>query len=110
MRRVLLASAAFLGLAAGACGSSNGDCDKACRNYFTLHYWDDADRELARTPPDKRDALRQDKVEKLEPRMVGELGKCVTDCRQASSDEETKCMIAAKTVKDIEACVPPGQE
>ena len=107
MRMILLTVALALG--AGACGSSNGDCDKACRNYFTLHYWDDADRELARTPPDKRDALRQQMVEKLEPRMQTELGMCSSQCREASSDKEATCMINAKTVKDVEACVPPSE-
>jgi hypothetical protein len=110
MRMILLAVAGALGLAAGACGASGGDCDKACRNYFTLHYWDEADRAIAAAPPDKRDAVRQQKVEQLEPRMQGELGMCVSQCREASSDKEAKCMMEAKTVKDIEACVPPGEQ
>jgi hypothetical protein len=108
MRMILLSVA--LALTAGACGSSSNDCDKACRNYYQLHYWAEWDPKIAAAPADKRDAVRQEAVDKLETRMVGELGKCVTDCRQASSDKETTCMIGAKTVKDVEACVPPGDE
>jgi len=107
MRMILLTVALALG--AGACGASGADCDKACRNYFTLHYWEESDKQLANTPPERRDALRQQMVEKLEPRMQTELGMCVSQCREASGDKEATCMIQAKTVKDVEACVPPGE-
>jgi hypothetical protein len=106
VRSILLAL--VLATTAGACGANGADCDKACRNYFTLHYWDEADREIAKAPPDQRDALRRKKVEELDPRMQGELNMCVSQCREAAGNKEAKCMIEAKTVKDVEACVPPG--
>ena len=106
MRSIFFAAAVLL----GACGASGNDCDKACRNYFTLHYWDTADREIDKAPPEQRDALRKKKVDELDPRMQGELGMCVSQCREASSNDEAKCMIGAKTVKDVEACVPPGDD
>jgi hypothetical protein len=106
VRSILTALA--LAIAASACGASGSDCDKACRNYFTLHYWDEADREIANAPPDQRDALRRKKVEELDPRMQGELSMCSSQCREAADSKEAKCMIEAKTVKEVEACVPPG--
>lgn len=108
MRKVLLAL--VLASLGGACGAKGSDCDKACRNYFTLHYWDEADREIAKAPPDQRDAIRKKKVDELDPRMQGELGMCVSQCRQSADDKEAKCMIEAKTAKDVEVCVPPGGE
>ena len=104
MRSILLG----LVLTISACGASGDKCDKACRNYFTLHYWDEADKEIAKAPPDQRDALRRKKVEQLDPRMNQELGMCVSQCREAAGNDEAKCMIEAKTAKDVEACVPPG--
>ena len=95
-------------LAIGACGASGNDCDKACRNYFTLHYWDDVDRQIDKATPEQRDALRKQKVDEFDPRMQGELGMCVSQCKEASSNDEADCMIGAKTAKDVEACVPPG--
>jgi hypothetical protein len=108
MRSILFVLAAALG--AGACGASGGDCDRACRNYFTLHYWDDADKDISKAPPEQRDAVRKKKVEELDPRMQKELGMCESQCREASSDKEATCMIGAKTVKEVESCVPPGEE
>ncbi|HTJ43987.1 MAG TPA: hypothetical protein VL463_17900 [Kofleriaceae bacterium] len=106
MRSILFGLVLVLG--ASACGASGDKCDKACRNYFTLHYWDEADKEIAKAPPDQRDALRRKKVEQLDPRMNQELGMCVSQCREAAGNDEAKCMIEAKTAKDVEACVPPG--
>ena len=97
-------------LAASACGASGDKCDKACRNYFQLHFWDDADRQIEKAPPDQRDALRKKKAEELDPRMQGELGMCVSQCREAAGNDEANCMIEAKTAKDVEACVPPGDD
>ena len=107
MRKILLG---LVAAALGACGASGSDCDKACRNYFTLHYWDVKDREIAKAPADQRDALRKKAVEELEPRMQGELGMCISQCKEAAGNTEATCMIGAKTVKDVEACVPPGEE
>ena len=111
MRNVLfVVMAAALALGAGACGASGPDCDKACRNYFTLHYWDEADKDIAKATPADRDAVRKKKVEQLDPRMQTELGMCLSQCREASSDKEAKCMIEAKSVKAVEDCVPPGEK
>src|SRR5689334_20301168 len=103
---VVAVVAAALGL--GACGASGADCDKACRNYFTLHYWEDADKEIAKAPPEQREAIRKQKVEALEERMQNGLGMCTSQCKEAADGDESKCMINAKTVKEIEACVPAG--
>ena len=109
MREIrLLLFALAAALAGGACGASGTDCDRACRNYFTLHYWEAADKEIEQAPPDQRDALRKKKVEELDPRMREELGMCVSQCREAADDKQANCMIQAKSVKDVEACVPPG--
>ena len=109
LARVALAAAALLwGADSREVHASGADCDKACRNYFTLHYWDEADRQLEKAAPDQRDALRKKKVDEMDPRMQGELGMCVSQCREAADDKIAKCMIDAKTVKDVEACVPPG--
>jgi hypothetical protein len=106
MRSILIVLACALG--AAACGASGADCDKACRNYFTLHYWNDADKDIDKAPPAQRDAIRQKKAKELDPRMQQELGMCVSQCREAADDKLTKCMIDSKSVKDVEACVPPG--
>ena len=108
MRSIFFAFALASTLA--ACGASGDKCDKGCRNYFTLHFWEDADRQIEKAPPEQRDALRKKKAEELDPRMQGELGMCVSQCREAAGNDEANCMIAAKTVKDVEACVPPGDD
>jgi hypothetical protein len=106
----MLAGALATALAVGGCGASGSDCDKACRNYFTLHYWAEADKEIDRADPAQRDALRKKKVEELDPRMQKELGMCVSQCREAADNKLASCMINAKTVKAVEDCVPPGEK
>jgi len=107
MRTILFVLACVVG--AGACGASGADCDKACRNYFKLHYWAESDKEIEKAPPDQRDALRKQKTEALDGRMNQELNMCVSQCRSAADTKLATCMQNAKTVKEVEDCVPPGE-
>jgi len=96
--------------ATAGCGASAAKCDKACRNYFTLEYWASADKEIEAAPPGERDKLRQQKMEELEGRMGKGLEMCRSQCVEAADNDLAECMIKAKTVAAIEACVPPGEK
>jgi hypothetical protein len=103
----LTVSGLLLALAAAAagCGASAAKCDKACRNYFTLQYWAAADKQIEAAPPGERDKLREEKMEALEGRMGKGLQMCQSQCVEAADDDQASCMINAKTVAAVEACV-----
>ena len=101
MRRLLLALALLAGCADKA---ATQQCDLGCRNYFKLHYWQQAELEIAAAPEGERAALRAQKERELEPRMLKELDLCVTKCRSGATKKRVKCWIEAKTVAEAVAC------
>jgi hypothetical protein len=103
MRPALTAIVLSLAALAG-CRGDPVKCDQGCRNYFTLHFWAEADKELARAPADQRDALRKQKLGDLDKRMADGVDMCVSQCQAASNKDDIECMIAAKTVEQVRAC------
>lgn len=102
MRALLLGLVVVL---AAACDKATlEECDRGCRNYFTLHYWEEAEQEIAAAPEAERAALRAKKVSELEPRMMQNLELCVSKCRSGSDSKRAKCWGAAKTTADARAC------
>lgn len=88
-----------------ACDKANvAECDKGCRNYFELHYWEMANMEIARAPAEERDELRQKKIAELEPRMMQNLDLCVQKCKSGADDERANCWAAAKTTGEAKKC------
>ena len=101
--RTLFAAALVLALA--SCSKATvEECDKGCRNYFTLHYWESAEREIAAAPESEREELRAKKASELEPRLMKELDLCVQKCRSGADKTRVKCWINAKTSADARKC------
>jgi hypothetical protein len=90
-----------------ACHQGDPDrCEAAVRNYGTLLFWRDADITIAKAPPEKRDALRKQKLSEFTARMDQGLQTLVTQCISANDTKTIKCMIDAKTADEAEACAP----
>ncbi len=108
MRTIGLALIAIL--AASGCKRGNAeDCDKGCRNYYSLHFWEKSDKQLAATPEAERDALRAKMLVELDGKLKsGDLNMCVSQCQKAGAPDDVQCMIKARTVAEVEACVGPG--
>jgi len=86
------------------CGSA-GECDKACRNYYTLHYWEAANAEIAKLPEAEREALRKQKLMELDERANKGITLCTKQCTTAASKDQIKCMIEARTAPDAKKCL-----
>jgi hypothetical protein len=80
------------------------DCDKATRNYFKLKYWEEAEAQIAAAPESEREALRIQKQEELEPRMMRNIDLAVNKCVSGANNHRVQCWIKATTVKEAEAC------
>jgi hypothetical protein len=87
-----------------ACKGDPVTCEKGIRNYAQLIYWEQADAEIAAAPETQRDALRKEKLAKFEHDMERGLDIVVSKCTSADSEDQVKCMIAAKTAKQAHDC------
>jgi hypothetical protein len=91
-------------LAAG-CKGDPVKCDQACRNYFTLLYWSNADPIIAAAPPDERDAMRKQKLGEFEAQITRGIDVCSTQCMSANDEKDVDCMLDAKTAPAVKACL-----
>ena len=91
-------------LVATACQGDPQKCEQAVRNYATLVYWEQADAEILKVPPDKRDALRKDKLAEFSAKMEKGLDTLVSQCTSANNKDQINCMIEAKTAQQAKDC------
>jgi hypothetical protein len=102
MRTLLAVLVAFV---MASCSKANVEqCDRGCRNYFMLHYWEAAEQEMAKLPEGERAALRAKKESELEGRMMQELDLCVTKCRSGADKHRVQCWTEAKTSAAARKC------
>jgi hypothetical protein len=101
MRRAVLI--AVLGLLA-ACKGDRDKCEKACRNYGTLLYWDIADKAIQAAPEAERDALRKRKLGEFSSLLENGVDTCINQCTSANNDKTIDCMTSAKTAAEATKC------
>ena len=89
-----------------ACKSDPVKCEKAIRNYATLVFWDGAEKEINAVPPDKRDALRKEKLAKFNSDMEQHLDIDVSKCTSANFETQIDCMTNATTAQQAKDCIP----
>ena len=82
------------------------DCEQGIRNWFTLIYWEDAEKEIAAAPPEQRDALRAAKLADRDKKLAEGMELSVRQCRAAGDFEGVKCMRQAHTAAQARACRP----
>jgi hypothetical protein len=99
----LLALVVFATLAFG-CKGDPEKCDKACRNYAELIFWDKANAEIEAAPADKRDELRKQKLSEFTKNLENGINACTSKCLSANNDTQTKCLLDAKTAKEARTC------
>jgi len=106
MRHLLVVLVLFvLGSGLAACKGDRNKCEQACRNYGTLVYWKKIDAELAALPEKDRDAHRRKRLGEFSSLLENGVDHCINQCTSANNDEQTDCMINAKTADVAEKCV-----
>jgi hypothetical protein len=94
-----------LALLLGACDKASvQQCDRGCRNYFTLHFHAETELLLPGIPEAERKAFLEKRAGDLEARMTQQLDLCVQKCRSGANDDRAKCWEKATTTKEAEAC------
>lgn len=94
-------------LAAPGCKKPKAeDCEAGIRNWFTLIYWEEAEKEIAAAPPEQRDAVRAAKLADRDKKLAEGMELSVRQCRAAGDFAGVKCMKAARTAAQARACRP----
>lgn len=86
------------------CKGDPVQCEKACRNYAELVYWDEAEKEIAAVPAPERDELRKTKMAQFSANLSRGVDMCSSKCMSANHEEDINCLINAKTAKEAKAC------
>ena len=107
--RHVLALALFATLALAGCKGDPEKCDQACRNYAELVFWDKANAEIDAAPPEKRDELRKQKLAEFTKNLELGINTCSSKCLSANNDEQTKCLLQAKTAKQAKDCAATNE-
>ena len=94
----------LLVLAVAACQGDPQKCEQAVRNYATLIYWKQADKDIAAAPAEQRDQLRKDKLAEFQAQLDKGLQTLVSQCTSANNKDQINCMIEAKTAETAKAC------
>jgi len=68
-------------------------------------YWKITDAEIAAMPADKQAAARKRKLAEFGNQLENGVEMCINQCTSANNDEQTDCMIKAKTADEAAACV-----
>jgi hypothetical protein len=102
----MLRAALCLGLllASSACRGDAVKCDQACRNVFTLTFWQKADADIAKMPVADQEQARSKMLAKFTNAIEEGVLGCVGQCQSANNDTMIDCMIAAKTAPAAKEC------
>lgn len=87
-----------------ACKADAQKCEQAARNFATLTYWKRADEDIAKEPPDRRDAVRKKKLAQFTAELESKIDSVVKQCQSANNEDQIDCMIAAKTAEQALEC------
>jgi hypothetical protein len=110
MSRLRLAAFCLALVAAAGCSRPSAkDCEEGLRNWFTLIYWEKAEAEIAKAPPETRDALRKAKGEEKDKQFAAGLELAVLQCRGARDFDGVKCMKAATNAVQARKCRAPKE-
>ncbi len=108
MSRLSIAVVVAGALALSACKKPKAeDCEAALRNWFTLVYWETAEKEIAAAPADQRDALRAAKLADRDHKLAEGMDLGIRQCRAAGDFKGVKCMKEARTATQAKACREP---
>jgi hypothetical protein len=79
-------------------------CERSCRRYATLRFVASAEPELAKLPPDQREAAGKQKAEELRGKLEAGLPSCISQCRSANNPTQTACFARAETIQQLAKC------
>lgn len=97
-------SLALVMLFAVACQGDPKKCEQAVRNYHSLLFWEQANKEIGSAAPAQRAALRTEKNTQFLHEETRALPTLISQCTTANNEDQVSCLIAAKTADQARKC------
>jgi hypothetical protein len=82
----------------------NTSCERACRNFATLKFWQHVDTEIAALPTGDQAAARARKQQEFTTMLDAGIGACIAQCLGANNAERIACMANATKADELGAC------
>lgn len=82
-------------------------CDRACRNYATLKFWDRAEPALSALPEADRAAAHAAKATELADQLAAGIETCIGTCLASNNPRQAACWGDATSVAQLAACDNP---
>jgi hypothetical protein len=79
-------------------------CDRACRNFATLKFWQRAEATIATLPPADQAAARSQQAATLARELDAGTARCASSCLSANNAAQTACLANATSVEQLGAC------
>jgi hypothetical protein len=96
---LILSSALAMG-----CKGDREKCATAAQRYAELVFWDRANAEIAKLPVEQRDNERKRKLLEFNRELDAQLDFRVQQCVAAGNDDQSDCIIKAKTGAEALDC------
>lgn len=83
---------------------ASGGCERACKNFAQLKYWERADAEISALPAGDQAPAKAQKISELATRLDAGMPACVSTCIESNNATQTACIAAAASVGALRAC------
>jgi len=99
-----VASLLLLSALGSGCKGDREKCTKAAHHFAELVYWDRENANIARLPPEQRDAERKRKLVEFNQELEAQLDFRISQCVAANNDDQADCINDAKTAAEALKC------
>ena len=89
---------------ASGCKGDRDKCATAAQRYAELVFWDRANAEIAKLPPEQRDTERKRRLVEFNRELEAQLQFRISQCVAANNDDQADCIIKAKTAAEALDC------
>jgi hypothetical protein len=86
------------------CKGDREKCATAAQRYAELVFWDRENAKIAKLPPEQRDAERKRKLVEFTREIDAQLDFRIQQCVGAGNDDQSDCIIKAKTGAEALDC------
>jgi MYXO-CTERM domain-containing protein len=90
--------------AGSGCKGDREKCAQAAHHFAELMYWEPRNAELAKLPPEQRDAERKRMLVEFNKELESQLELRISHCVSAGADDQADCINKSKTRDEALKC------
>ncbi len=99
-----VASLLVLSVLGSGCRGDREKCEQAAEHFAELMFWEPRNAELAKLPPEQRDAARKRMLVEFNRELEKQLEIRTSHCVAAGADDQADCINKAKTRAEALEC------